>query len=140
MQGPHLPIEKALRVLAEVYGAHGQNQAVVGPLGEALEQARDIDLLNAPAPEHQLFLDVVNPLTELSEAARGHEAETALLRGLSTAARMMARQKDEVVERSCRRLIELDPNDSGRYCNLGPASRHADAFARAWRRTKPPRN
>jgi hypothetical protein len=114
-----LPIDKALTVLGEVYSAHSRSEPVLGLLGQALEQARDIDFLNAPPPEHPLFLSVVNSLTELSAKAKGGEAETRLLEGLSTAARMMARQKDEVVERCYRRLIELNPKASNRYYNFG---------------------
>jgi hypothetical protein len=115
----HLPTEMALHALAEIYSAHSQNASVLGLLGQALEEARDIDLLNAPPPEHPLFLNVVNTLTELSEKAEGGEAETQLLQGLATAARMMARQRDEVVERCCRRLIELNPKDSNRHYDFG---------------------
>jgi hypothetical protein len=115
----HLPIEKALEVLAEIYRAHSRNPAVLGPLGDALERARDIDLLNAPPPEHPLFLDVVTTLSELSETAIGTAAETPILKGLATAARMMARQKDSVVERSYKRLIELNPKVSGLHYSYG---------------------
>lgn len=114
-----LPVERGLTVLDEVYRAHGRSERVMGLLGEALEQARDVDLLNAPPPEHQLFLEVVDTLTDLAAKAKGTEAEAQLLKGLSTAARMMARQKDEVVETCCRRLIELDPKAANLHYNLG---------------------
>ena len=119
VEGGRVPIEKALLVLDAVYSAHSQNARVVGLLGEALEQARDIDLLNASPPEHPLFLKVVSSLTEMLETPQETDMEVQLLRGLSTAARMMARQRDEVVERCCRRLIELNPNDSSRHYNFG---------------------
>jgi hypothetical protein len=32
---------------------------------------------------------------------------------------MMARQRDEVVEQSCRRLIELNPSSASHHYNLG---------------------
>jgi hypothetical protein len=115
----HLPREKALTVLADIYSAHHRNESVLGFLGQALEQARDIDLLNAPPPEHPLFLNVVDTLTELSERTPGGEAQIPLLKGLSTAARMMARQKDDVVDRCCRRLIELQPKDGSLQYNFG---------------------
>ena len=114
-----LPIDKALVVLEEVYGAHGRSERILGFMGQALEQARDIDLLNAPPPEHPLFLRVVTALTERVAGARGTEAEAKLLEGLSTAARMMARQQDEIAERSYRRLVEIDPNTANRHYNLG---------------------
>lgn len=115
----HLPIERALTVLAEVYSAHSQNRSVVCLVGQELDRARDIDLLNAPPPEHPVFSNVVDTLTQMLEMPQETETETQLLKGLSTTARMMARQRDEVVERSCRRLIELDPSDASRHYNLG---------------------
>jgi hypothetical protein len=119
VEGGHLPIERALTVLGDVYSAHSRNGLVIGLLGQALDQARDIDMLNAPPPEHPLFLKVVSILTEMLRTAQEIATETQLLRGLSTAARMMARQRDEVVERCCRRLIELNPKDSTGHYNFG---------------------
>jgi hypothetical protein len=119
VEGGHLSREKALEVMGEVYRAHPRSEPVVGLLGSAIERARDIGLLNDAPPEDPLFLNVVNALTELVEHARGREAEAPLLLGLSTAARMMARQKDELVETSCRRLIELDPENSAHHYNFG---------------------
>jgi hypothetical protein len=119
VEGRHLPREKALTVLAEVYSAHSRNARVIGLLGDALDQARDIDLLNAPPPQHPLFLQVVNTVTEMLKTPQETAMETQLLRGLSTAARMMARQRDEVVEQCCKRLIELNPREASRHYNLG---------------------
>lgn len=82
-----LPTDQVLTVLAEVYGAHGRSERILGLLGQALEQARDIDLPNAPPPEHPLFLSVIDALTGLVAKAKGTEAEATLLEGLSTAAR-----------------------------------------------------
>lgn len=115
----HLSIDKALTVLTEIYAAHRQDESVLGLLADALDKARDIDLLNDAPPESPLFSNVVNTLNELSDKAKGGEAETLLLQGLSTAARMMGRQKDDVVERSCRRLIELNPKASNLQYNFG---------------------
>jgi hypothetical protein len=111
--------DKALTVLDEVYRAHSRSARVLGSLGEALDQARDVDLLNDAPPEHPLFLSVVSTLTELSEKAKGSETEKQLLEGLATAARMMARQKDDIAERSYRRLIELTPRAANCHYNLG---------------------
>lgn len=114
-----LPIDKGLEVLEKVYRAHGGSVPVLGLLGEALQQVRDIGLLNDSPPEHSLFLRVVNTLTEFAAKAKGTEAEVQILEGLSTAARMMARQKDEVAEASHRRLIELNPKIANRHYNFG---------------------
>jgi hypothetical protein len=98
VQGGHLPIERALTVLAELFGAHSRNELIVGLVGQELDRARDIDLLNAPPPEHPLFLNVVSALTEMLKTPQEIDTETQLLRGLSTAARMMARQRMDVRE------------------------------------------
>jgi hypothetical protein len=47
-------------------------------VGEELDGARDIDLLNAPPPEHPLFLDVVGTLTEMLKTPREIETEARL--------------------------------------------------------------
>jgi hypothetical protein len=119
VQDGHLPIERALTVLAEVYGAHRRNRVVVAAVGQQLDRARDIDLLNGPPPDHPLFANVADTLTKMLETPQESETETQLLRALSTTARMMARQRDEVIEQTCKRLIELDPGDSTRHYNLG---------------------
>jgi hypothetical protein len=114
-----LPIDHALRVLADLHASHVRNPALLGLIGSALQSARDIDFLNAPPPEHPLFREVSGQLAALAAAVRGEETEQAILRGLATAARMLARQQDEVAETSCQRLIELDPGDSSLYYNYG---------------------
>jgi hypothetical protein len=40
VQGGHLPIERALTVLAEVYGAQSRNELIVGLVGQELDRAR----------------------------------------------------------------------------------------------------
>lgn len=114
-----LPIEKGLAVLDDVYRAHRRNVRVLGLLGEALHRVRDIDLLNDSPPEHPLFLQIVSALEELAAKTKGTEAEVQVLEGLSTGARMMARQKDEIAEASSRRLVELNPKAHNRHYNLG---------------------
>jgi len=115
----HFSIERALQALEEVYSAHPHSESVLGPLGQALDEARDIDDLNSPAPDSPLFENVVNALSKLSERERGTDKEIDLLLGLRTAARMMARQHDELAEKSARRLVELQPKDGSHHYCLG---------------------
>jgi hypothetical protein len=115
----HFSVEQSLELLADVYGAHQQSAAVLGLMGDALEKARDINFLNAPPPQHPLFLDVITALAELAGRARGDQSEVGLLEGLATAARMVGRQRDELVEMACRRLIELEPKKDTYYYNYG---------------------
>lgn len=119
VENGHLSHELALDVLAQVYEAHEQNPRVMGLLGEAMEQARDIDMLNAPPPEHPLFENVIKTLADLAAKARDTEDELQLLKGLAATARMLARQQDKLAEDSYRRLVELQPKNSSAHYNLG---------------------
>jgi hypothetical protein len=115
----HFTIEQSLELLADVYEAQKHSAQVLALMGSALDRARDINVLNAPPPEHPLFLNVTTALAGLVGPARGSKDEIDLLEGLATAARMLARQRDDLVEMSCKRLIELRPkNDTDQY-NLG---------------------
>jgi tetratricopeptide (TPR) repeat protein len=113
------PVEKALAALEQVYSAHPRSESLLGRLGEALDRARDTDFLNAPPPDHPLFSNVANTLAQLVEKPQARVAEIQLLRGLFTAARMMSRQRDELVETSGRRLVALDPDNASHHYNLG---------------------
>jgi hypothetical protein len=115
----YLSRERSLEVLERVHEAHRTNELLLGLLGDALERARDLDMLNAPPPETALFATVVDDLAVLAAAARGTDREAVLLSGLATAARMMARQRDELAESAHRRLLELEPDVSRRHYNLG---------------------
>lgn len=115
----HFSVEQSLELLADVYEAQKQSAQVLALMGEALDRARDTNILNAPPPEHPLFLNVTTALAELVGPMRGDQHETGLLEGLSTAARMLARQRDDLVEMSCKRLIELRPKKDSDQYNLG---------------------
>jgi hypothetical protein len=115
----HLSRERSLEVLEKVYGAHHGSETILAGLGEALESARDVDFLNSPPPEHPLFANVVGKLSALASRSIGSDIEASVLRGLSTAARMMARQHDALVENACRRLIELEPDNSSLHYRFG---------------------
>ena len=115
----YLSRERSLEVLARVHEAHRTNELLLGLLGDALERARDLDMLNAPPPENELFATVVDNLAVLATKAQGTEHEHILLSGLATAARMMARQRDELAQTAYRRLLVLEPDVSHRHYNFG---------------------
>lgn len=115
----YLPRERSLDVLEKVHEAHRANELLLGLLGSASERARDLDMLNAPPPESELFAALVDTLAVLAPKARGTDREVILLDGLATAARMMARQRDELAERARRRLLELQPDVGRHHYNLG---------------------
>src|SRR5205085_304705 len=99
--------------------SHHQDIELVVAVGECLEAARDIDDLNSPPPTDPVFQATVERLAELADRHKGLPEEEAILRGLATSARMLARQRDDIAENSLRRLIEIRPNDSGCHYNLG---------------------
>lgn len=111
--------EHSLSALADTYDSNKNDNLLVASIGAALESARDIDHLNAAPPEHPLFLAVVDQLAAVAETYYGQEDEAKILDGLSSAARLVARQRDEVAERSYKRLVELDPTYSAYHYNLG---------------------
>ncbi len=115
----HLSLEHSLSALADTYDSNKDDNLLVASIGAALESARDIDQLNAAPPEHPLFLAVVDQLAAVAETIKGQEDEAKILDGLSSAARLVARQRDEIAERSYKRLVEIDPTYSAYHYNLG---------------------
>ena len=116
---PVCRLEHSLSALADTYDSNKDDNLLVASIGAALESARDIDQLNAAPPEHPLFLAVVDQLAAVAETIKGEEDEATVLDGLSSAARMVARQRDEIAERSYKRLVEIDPTYSAYHYNLG---------------------
>ena len=115
----YLSHERSLEVLERIHEAHRTNELLLGLLGDALDAARDLDMLNAPPPESELFATVVDKLAVLTAKAKGADHEHVLLTGLATAARMMARQRDHLAESAHRRLLELEPDVGYRHYNYG---------------------
>lgn len=114
-----LPWTGAAEVLSEIAEAHHENVDILKTLGECLESARDIDDLNAAPPEDSVFYDVVERLAAFAEDYDGRVEEEDILRGLATAARMMARHGDDIAEHCYRRLTEINPQKSAYHYNLG---------------------
>lgn len=119
VRGRYLGFERGLEVLVQLLDAHKKDSAMLAEIGSAAEGARDIDDLNSAPPIHPFFEDLVGRLEEQSVELRGQELEERTLDGLSTTARMLARQYDEVAENSYKRLVELDPDYSGNHYALG---------------------
>jgi hypothetical protein len=115
----YLSIEQSLEVLREIYSSHSHDLTLVGRVGDALDQARDIDLLNAPPPTDTLFFEVINALSAQCDTTRAQPSERFVMKGLATAARMTGRQHDELAERAYRRLIELEPDVDTHHYNFG---------------------
>lgn len=117
--GGHLTIEHAINILSDIYEAHEENDDIVVLIGSAMEAARDIDLLNSAPPEHDLFYKLIKRLSDISLATKGTAEEVAVIDALSSTARLMARQHDDLAERSYNRLVELLPDTSWAHYNQG---------------------
>ena len=114
-----LGTEEAAELLSEIAGIHDDNVGILSRLGSSLEAARDIDDLNARPPAHPIFQTTVEKLVRLAKLHEGQAEQEQVLRGLATAARMLARQNDAIAEDSLRKLIEIDPHKSAYHYNLG---------------------
>jgi tetratricopeptide (TPR) repeat protein len=115
----YLPIEEAADVLLEIAQSHLQDAVILATVGECLEAARDVDDLNAPPPAHAVFRTVIERLAILAREQAGLPGEEDILRGLATAARMPARQYDDIAESSYRKLTEINPGKGAHHYNLG---------------------
>lgn len=111
--------ELGLELLAGVEEAHGADAKMIALVGEALEGARDLDDLNAAAPDHPLFEATVERLRDAARAARGGDGERDLLSGLATATRMLSRRHDGLALETYQRLVELEPERTAAHYNLG---------------------
>jgi hypothetical protein len=114
-----LPVEGAIDVVSEVAKSHEQDFEIVAQLGECLEAVRDIDDLNAAPPAAAVFYSIVDSLAALAKDHEGRPTEEAILRGLSTASRMLGRQRDSLAEQCYRKLAEIKPLQSHHHYNLG---------------------
>jgi tetratricopeptide (TPR) repeat protein len=118
VQDDCLSREHALATLEAVDAKHGGDMDLVALIGENLDRATDINFLNAAVPDHPIFPRTISAL-ENAWARVDDVSEVRLLDGLSTAARLFGRQKDDLAERAYKRLIELDPDTAYRYYNYG---------------------
>jgi len=114
-----LPVERGLEVLEGVAEAYADNPMIMGQIGASTEGARDLDRLNLAAPAEPFFADLVRRIESLLDKTDNAEVEIQLLSGLATAARMMARQRDDAAERAYARLTELSPQRSSTHYNYG---------------------
>ena len=114
-----LPRKQAADVVAEIAQSRHQDVDIMTGLGECLEAVHDIDDLNAPPPVNTVYHTIVERLAAFAKDRKGGPGEEAVLRGLAVAARMLARQRDEIAEKSHRKLVEISPKNSGYHYNLG---------------------
>lgn len=126
------PEEQGLETLKLVVAAYPKDPAMLAKAGIATEGARDLDDLNLAAPYDPFFYDLVTQLETLAKAADDREDRVDLLVGLATAARMTARQHDDVAARAYRELVELSPDQSSAHYNYGLFLKTRGRFAEGW--------
>lgn len=114
-----LSIDRGLELLDAIFRAHRTDSEVVGNIGNATDQVRDINELNAPPPGTGLFTELADALEQFARAAEGTPSELSLLSALATTTRMMQRQRDDVAAWSYRRLVQLAPTMAHHHYNLG---------------------
>ena len=114
-------LEKAqsLDVLTRIKASYSADMELMAFLGDCLEGASEIDLLNRAPPEDPLFEETVDMLSGRADSVRDTAIEIPVLRGLATAARMMARQHDDLADKTYRRLVELLPHSSRAHYAYG---------------------
>ena len=114
-----IPIGTAVKLVLEIFKTYQDELEIISKLGEAMEGARDIDQLNLAAPDEPVFQAIVDKLATLAKSDLSSDDEVNVLTGLSTAARMTARQHDDVARFAFKRLIEIEPDGANRYYNYG---------------------
>lgn len=114
-----IPLDEAVDIATQTFDTYSSDLTIVARIGESLDGARDIDDLNLAAPEQPLFQAVVDKLQQFAQSGLSTEDEVRVLEGLSTAARMMARQHDDLARLAHERLVELEPDNSSRHYNYG---------------------
>ncbi|MGH1470857.1 MAG: hypothetical protein ACRBCS_06665 [Cellvibrionaceae bacterium] len=115
----HLNIEQSLDLLDQIYETHKENEDILILMGCAMEAGRDLDFLNDPPPDHPLFGKVIKRLSEMALAINEKKKEAQIIEGLSSTARLMGRQYDDLARKSYARLVELLPNTSWAHYNQG---------------------
>lgn len=123
-------IETSLEVLTEIEARHSGDIELISLLGDCLELARDVGLLNAPPPDERVFEAVINTLSRATSDSKHAGHESLILEGLATAARMRARQSDDIAEAAYKRLAELEPNAARRHYNYGLFLKTRGQFAK----------
>lgn len=106
-------------IFQRILDAHGDQMAILMAMGDAIEAARDIDDLNAPAPTQGLFAEFLSKLSERQLRTTDPKDERDLADAMATTARLMARQKDSIAERAYLRLAELEPDNPYSHYGLG---------------------
>ena len=119
VESGNLSTDLALSVLDAIEQGYSEDLELVSRIGDALEDASNIDHLNRPPPDHGLFERVINTLSRAVNDPDNAQNEKLILRGLATAGRMTARRHDQLTEGAYKRLTELTADKPSGYYGLG---------------------
>jgi tetratricopeptide (TPR) repeat protein len=100
---------------------------------EGLEHARDIDMLNAPAPGHPLFEEAAKAIEAALEQPSNDDERFRLNAALGTASKLRGRVGDATAESALRRCVEARPDDWRMHYDLGLFFKTRGRFAEGMR-------
>lgn len=124
-----LPPDETAELYDRIFDAHQDDGGLIVYMGGYMEEARDIDDLNAPPPEAPVFAKMIGRLTEIQLKNRGTDREHLAAEALAQTARLMARQHDDLAERTYKRLLELTPDSSDAHYSYGLFCKTRGRFA-----------
>lgn len=114
-----LPPDETARLFDACLDAHPEHDWLAIKIGDCLEAARDIDDLNAAPSDASVFGKLMTRLRQIDLANTDPDRTSEILSALATTARLMARQHDDVAERTYKRLLELAPDSSDAHYSYG---------------------
>lgn len=106
-----LPPDRTAQLFDDIFTAHEEDSGLIATMGGYMESARDIDDLNAAPPEAPIFARMLPRLAQIQLAASDASEESRAAEALASTARLMARQKDDLSDRTYARLVEMNPDD-----------------------------
>lgn len=123
-----VPFKQGCDILNQILKHHSKDLKLLFRIGNNLEFVRDIDELNLAASEHPVFQNTIDAITAALSSCEEEERED-LLDARSSAARMMARQHDDMAANDYRKLTEISPKDAHYHYNLGLFCKTRGLFA-----------
>lgn len=110
--------DSADALLTALHNPEG-DEALLLAVARGLEHARNINYLNAPAPDHALFRDAETVFGDRAGNATSEEEEVLWLDALASAARLRGRVGDQTAEAAFVRRIKLLPEAWGPHYDYG---------------------
>lgn len=108
-----------LEILTELYDVYHNDQNMIEQIAMVIEYAHHLGDLNAPAPEDDLFRNIIKDLQAIIKEHTGTEREFVAVEYLACTARLMARQYDDVARDSYEKLVIYHPDAYWAHYNQG---------------------